>query len=154
MLTALGHCFVTLTPVSFDKLQVVRYHSLVIDAESLPNELIPIAWTTSADALSFHKTPKSDGTSDASADSFSTNQENGSSRPLGNSNKVQKGKGKVLMGIMHSNRPHYGLQVCYLDFLYDGYSSFHCSTLLIIYLTSVSSRECCNLSWKANIQEL
>ncbi|KAF3433924.1 hypothetical protein FNV43_RR25027 [Rhamnella rubrinervis] len=88
--------------------KVVRYHSLVIDAESLPKELIPIAWTTSTDALSFHKTWNSDGTSDASADSFSTNQENGSSRPLGYSDRVQKGK--VLMGIMHSTRPHYGLQ--------------------------------------------
>lgn len=131
---------------------MVRYHSLVIDAESLPNELIPIAWTTSTDLLSFHKTRKSDGTSDTSADSFLTNQGNGSSRPLGYSDRVQKGK--VLMGIMHSTRPHYGLQVHCLDFVYDGHSSFYCNTLLIIYLTSVSSRECCNLPWKANFQEL
>jgi len=33
-------------------LQVVRYHSCVINADSLPKELIPIAWTTSVHLLS------------------------------------------------------------------------------------------------------
>lgn len=33
--------------------KVVRYHSLVIDAETLPKELIPIAWTSSSDTLPF-----------------------------------------------------------------------------------------------------
>ncbi|KAJ0544836.1 putative aminodeoxychorismate synthase [Helianthus annuus] len=46
--------------------KVVRYHSLIIDAKSLPKELIPLAWTCEGM--------------------------------------------KVLMGIMHSTRPHYGLQ--------------------------------------------
>ncbi|XP_015877136.3 aminodeoxychorismate synthase, chloroplastic [Ziziphus jujuba] len=88
--------------------KVVRYHSLVIDAETLPKELIPIAWTVSTGALSFHHTQKSDVPADASADSFSTNLKNGSSWPLSCSNGVQRRK--VLMGIMHSTRPHYGLQ--------------------------------------------
>lgn len=92
---------------------MVRYHSLVIDAETLPNELIPIAWTASTGALSFHHTQKSDVTSDASADSFSANLKNGSSWPLDYSNGVERRN--VLMGIMHSTRPHYGVQVCCLD---------------------------------------
>ncbi|KAI6676498.1 hypothetical protein NL676_037294 [Syzygium grande] len=35
--------------------KVVRYHSLVLDAQTLPEELIPIAWTASSDALSFRE---------------------------------------------------------------------------------------------------
>ncbi|KAM7272945.1 hypothetical protein ACFE04_027609 [Oxalis oulophora] len=71
--------------------KVVRYHSLVIDAESLPKEIIPIAWTSSTDTRSFMmKLP------------------NGSSRPVNYSGDIEKNK--VLMGIMHSTRPHYGVQ--------------------------------------------
>ncbi|CBI31471.3 unnamed protein product, partial [Vitis vinifera] len=50
--------------------KVVRYHSLVIDAKTLSQELVPIAWTSSK--------------------------------------KIQNGK--ILMGIMHCTRPHYGVQ--------------------------------------------
>ncbi|XP_041001887.1 aminodeoxychorismate synthase, chloroplastic isoform X1 [Juglans microcarpa x Juglans regia] len=94
--------------------KVVRYHSLVIDPESLPEELIPIAWTSSSDALSFLETRKSNTISDdcesqigcsRSAKSF-LECENGSRRPFVLSDK-SKG---VIMGIMHSSRPHYGLQ--------------------------------------------
>ncbi|KAM7504443.1 hypothetical protein LguiB_003347 [Lonicera macranthoides] len=97
--------------------KVVRYHSLVIDAESLPKELIPIAWTSSTDTLSFLGNQKSDGTGEAydsqlngktSVSYFSNKFMNG------NSWSSNDGKGvlstKVLMGIMHSTRPHYGLQ--------------------------------------------
>ncbi|KAI8539188.1 hypothetical protein RHMOL_Rhmol09G0161900 [Rhododendron molle] len=96
--------------------KVVRYHSLVVDVESLPKELIPIAWTTSTKALPFHGTQKSNGVSHAyqsplydkiSVDSSSRKSKSGSSRPSCDSDMQ---RGEVLMGIMHSTRPHYGLQ--------------------------------------------
>lgn len=33
--------------------QVVRYHSLVVDEDTLPKELVPTAWTCSGNTLSF-----------------------------------------------------------------------------------------------------
>jgi para-aminobenzoate synthetase len=92
--------------------KVVRYHSLVIDEESLPKELIPIAWDSSTDTLSFLKN-NSDVISDdfdrrhsrkSSLSSFSNNLTNGRTCDEEVASK------KVLMGIMHSTRPHYGLQ--------------------------------------------
>ncbi|KAI4346345.1 hypothetical protein L6164_007248 [Bauhinia variegata] len=63
--------------------KVVRYHSLVIDHESLPEELIPIAWTSASAKVGNSKL----------------------------SSHIEKSRqGKVLMGIKHSARPHYGLQ--------------------------------------------
>lgn len=94
--------------------KVVRYHSLVIDAKSLPKELIPIAWTSSGDALSFFETQKSNIMSDAyesqighksSSESFSEIK-NGNCWPFVQFDESRR----VLMGIMHSSRPHYGLQ--------------------------------------------
>ncbi|PON45005.1 Para-aminobenzoate synthase, component I [Trema orientale] len=82
--------------------KVVRYHSLIIDADSLPNELIPIAWTTSTDALSFLGTHKLDVIPDTSVDFLPTKGQF--------SCYDRVGRRKVLMGIMHSSRPHYGLQ--------------------------------------------
>ncbi|CAH1420697.1 unnamed protein product [Lactuca virosa] len=68
--------------------KVVRYHSLVIDPKSLPKELIPLAWTCSTDTISSLVDQKFD-----------------------QSNYVESTPdNKVLMGIMHSTRPHYGLQ--------------------------------------------
>lgn len=67
---------------------MVRYHSLVVDPKSLPKELVPIAWASSTDTLSFSGSRASDV------------------RP-----ESEKRSGEVLMGIKHSNRPHYGLQV-------------------------------------------
>ncbi|EPS68264.1 aminodeoxychorismate synthase/glutamine amidotransferase [Genlisea aurea] len=73
--------------------KVVRYHSLVIDANSLPQDIIPIAWTSSSQTIPF--------------------------LGEGNFNSILNGLHKqavgilnenVLMGIMHSSRPHYGLQ--------------------------------------------
>ncbi|KAM6542692.1 hypothetical protein CsatB_007139 [Cannabis sativa] len=81
--------------------KVVRYHSLVIDANSLPNELIPIAWTTSTDALSLLGTHDLDIMPDSSEDSCPSRSQFSLSDRVG---------GKVLMGIRHSTRPHYGLQ--------------------------------------------
>uniref|UniRef100_A0A5B7BJG5 aminodeoxychorismate synthase n=1 Tax=Davidia involucrata TaxID=16924 RepID=A0A5B7BJG5_DAVIN len=96
--------------------KVVRYHSLVIDAESLPKELIPIAWTSTTDTLSFLGTQNSDVIPDGYENqlsqqisvSFSKKFKNGNSFSLSDSEGVRRGK--VLMGIMHSTRPHYGLQ--------------------------------------------
>ncbi|XAR65404.1 Aminodeoxychorismate synthase [Bertholletia excelsa] len=97
--------------------KVVRYHSLVIDAESLPKELIPVAWASSTNTLSFLGAQKSDVISDTyesllceqfSINSSSRKFNNGSLRPSVDSEAIQNGQ--VLMGIMHSTRPHYGLQ--------------------------------------------
>ena len=98
---------------------MVRYHSLVLDAESLPDELIPIAWTSSSDALSYLEIQKSDIVLEtygsqigkkSSFDPFSSELRNGTSKLSRHTECM--GSGKVLMGIMHSTRPHYGLQVC------------------------------------------
>ncbi|XP_012455747.1 aminodeoxychorismate synthase, chloroplastic [Gossypium raimondii] len=94
------------------RFKVVRYHSLVIDAESLPEELIPIAWTASDDTLSFLETQKFDAIPDAyeserqkaNFDSFSA--KNGSYWGHVNGTKSRK----VVMGIRHATWPHYGVQ--------------------------------------------
>ncbi|KAJ4720812.1 Aminodeoxychorismate synthase, chloroplastic [Melia azedarach] len=97
--------------------EVVRYHSLVIDAESLPKELIAIAWTTSTDKLSYLETLKFDDILDAYEsqdrkkkflDTVSKQLKNGNYQASIHSNGVQSRK--VVMGIMHSTRPHYGVQ--------------------------------------------
>ncbi|KDP45106.1 hypothetical protein JCGZ_18548 [Jatropha curcas] len=97
--------------------KVVRYHSLVIDAESLPKELVPIAWATTTGTHSFLESQKSDlmpGASESqirpsiSFDIFSPELNNGTSWSFNHSKEVQSKR--ILMGIMHSTRPHYGLQ--------------------------------------------
>ncbi|OVA07756.1 Anthranilate synthase component I [Macleaya cordata] len=70
--------------------KVVRYHSLVINADSLPEELIPIAWSSSTDTLSFLENRKSEVIADAFGEQMESK--------------------KIIMGIMHSTRPHYGVQ--------------------------------------------
>ncbi|XVF23647.1 hypothetical protein REPUB_Repub13aG0057200 [Reevesia pubescens] len=96
--------------------KVVRYHSLVIDAKSLPKELIPIAWTSSDDTLSFLETQKFDVIPDAyeserqqaNFDSILTQLKNGSywASSHANGNKSRE----VIMGIRHVTWPHYGVQ--------------------------------------------
>ncbi|XP_031271661.1 aminodeoxychorismate synthase, chloroplastic isoform X1 [Pistacia vera] len=97
--------------------KVVRYHSLVIDSDSLPKELIPIAWTTSDDNLSYFENLKFGVIPDACgsqtrekilADGISAQLKNGRYLPSIHSNGRQNKK--VIMGIMHSTRPHYGVQ--------------------------------------------
>lgn len=86
--------------------KVVRYHSLVINPISLPKELIPIAWTSTVETLPFHGVGRSNSLFHASKeveDSF------GGMSELSYDSKDVQG-GKVLMGVMHSSRPHYGLQ--------------------------------------------
>ncbi|ERN12463.1 aminodeoxychorismate synthase, chloroplastic isoform X1 [Amborella trichopoda] len=91
--------------------KVVRYHSLVLDLDSLPMELIPIAWTSTG-THPFLESEKSDplGISESKkGDPPSISPENnGRHQYFKVSEKVQ-GK-KVLMGVMHSTRPHYGVQ--------------------------------------------
>lgn len=80
--------------------KVVRYHSLVLEGEKLPSELVPIAWTSVRDALPFLQ--KADQVYNHSAGcgeaSMLSGQISGTAA------------GKVLMGVMHSSWPHYGLQ--------------------------------------------
>ncbi|WKA01140.1 hypothetical protein VitviT2T_019436 [Vitis vinifera] len=86
--------------------KVVRYHSLVIDAKTLSQELVPIAWTSSSDALSYLEIQKSGESPDAYESQMG--QKRGNSSPSSHSEKIQNGK--ILMGIMHCTRPHYGVQ--------------------------------------------
>lgn len=79
--------------------KVVRYHSLVVDEGTLPKELIPISWTCSSNTLSFLETPC------LIPDSYPGN---GSSLFALHAGNLQSNK--VLMGIKHVTRPHYGLQ--------------------------------------------
>eukprot|EP00256_Glycine_max_P059813 XP_014628445.1 aminodeoxychorismate synthase, chloroplastic isoform X1 [Glycine max] len=94
---------------------VVRYHSLVIDSESLPEELIPIAWTSSTSTLPFigskdfgkFNTHEVQPDQSIFIDPFLAKVGSGSS------NQFDYGKtrsARVLMGIKHSTRPHYGVQ--------------------------------------------
>ncbi|RZB44514.1 aminodeoxychorismate synthase, chloroplastic-like [Glycine soja] len=95
--------------------KVVRYHSLVIDSESLPEELIPIAWTSSTSTLPFigskdfgkFNTHEVQPDQSIFIDPFLAKVGSGSS------NQFDYGKtrsARVLMGIKHSTRPHYGVQ--------------------------------------------
>ncbi|KAJ8765892.1 hypothetical protein K2173_020408 [Erythroxylum novogranatense] len=98
--------------------KVVRYHSLILEAGSLPKELIPIAWTSYSGTHSYMENLKSGLISHAyesqtdSSLSFShslTDTSNGiSSWPSNFSELTQRNN--VLMGVMHTTRPHYGLQ--------------------------------------------
>ncbi|KAL1295260.1 hypothetical protein AAHE18_19G199100 [Arachis hypogaea] len=101
--------------------KVVRYHSLVIDSESLPEVLIPIAWTSSSSTLPFvgpkdHNISNALGTQrekNVFVDSFSPKAGNGTTRSP-----------RVLMGIKHRTRPHYGVQ-----FHPESVATFHGSQI-------------------------
>lgn len=94
----------------------------MIEPSSLPRELIPVAWTSSPQTNPFFRTQNLDSHLDESErqarpqtsdKSLSTKSENGFQFP--NSQEMQSGD--ILMGIMHSSRPHYGLQVnCYPNY--------------------------------------
>ncbi|XP_039173256.1 aminodeoxychorismate synthase, chloroplastic isoform X2 [Eucalyptus grandis] len=92
--------------------KVVRYHSLVLDAQTLPEELIPIAWTTSSDAISFSEdnvvSPDAYAKSREGYSTLFSEKRNENSWPFSNSEDIRSRK--VLMGIMHSTWPHYGVQ--------------------------------------------
>ncbi|KAG7012898.1 Aminodeoxychorismate synthase, chloroplastic [Cucurbita argyrosperma subsp. argyrosperma] len=91
--------------------KVVRYHSLVIDPESLPKELIPISWTCSTDTRSFLEISNASSTSDAHGMVSSDSRSKAEKCLRVSFNSHQNiWNGKVLMAIMHSARPHYGVQ--------------------------------------------
>ncbi|XP_068490347.1 LOW QUALITY PROTEIN: aminodeoxychorismate synthase, chloroplastic [Phaseolus vulgaris] len=95
--------------------KAVRYHSLVIDSISLPKELIPIAWTSSTSTLpfigskDFGKSNTHEAQTDPSifVDPFLAKVGNGSSNRFDYGNTRST---RVVMGIRHSTRPHYGVQ--------------------------------------------
>ncbi|XP_058113604.1 aminodeoxychorismate synthase, chloroplastic isoform X2 [Magnolia sinica] len=97
--------------------KVVRYHSLVIDPNSLPKELIPIAWTSSTNTLSFLDMKESNVITDTFGcktnqllciDHLESNLRNKSLWCPKNFEDTRDSR--VLMAIMHSTRPHYGVQ--------------------------------------------
>lgn len=97
-------------------LQVVRYHSLIIDKESLPKELVPIAWTIYNDTGSFSDknlcVPVSNsGRSLGDGSVISVSEKLGNRSHWSSSHVDGKQNRHILMGIMHSTFPHYGLQV-------------------------------------------
>ncbi|XWS66153.1 hypothetical protein CRYUN_Cryun05aG0175400 [Craigia yunnanensis] len=97
--------------------KVVRYHSLVIDAKSLPKVLIPTAWTSSDDTLSFLESQKFDvipnayesERQQANFDSILSQLKNGSYCSPSHANGTKSRK--VVMSIRHAAWPHYGVQV-------------------------------------------
>lgn len=127
-------------------MQVVRYHSLIIDADSLPKELIPIAWSNSADGFSYLGTLQSGEIPDAYQSQsrqkillsdISTQIKNGSYRHSIYSNRMRR---EVLMGIMHSTRPHYGVQVqVYLYYLISDFWFFDFYSFIYVPLSWLSS---------------
>lgn len=105
-------------------------------------------------ALSFIETKESDVASKSADASFSMKQKNCTYSPSSHSGKVQSER--VLMGIMHSSRPHYGVQVCCMIIAIVNAVALLslCNTVLTLcFDPSVPSRECCYLPWKADIQE-
>ncbi|XP_010470035.1 PREDICTED: aminodeoxychorismate synthase, chloroplastic isoform X3 [Camelina sativa] len=88
--------------------KVVRYHSLIIDKESLPKELVPIAWTIYDDTGSFSEKNTGSPLGNGSVIPVSEKLENRSHWPT--SHVDGKQNRHILMGIMHSSLPHYGLQ--------------------------------------------
>ena len=74
--------------------QVVRYHSLLVDAQALPTSLQPICWTEGADAA---LQLSSDPGNTAGASRQQASQDADSLAGL-------------LMGLAHTAQPHYGVQ--------------------------------------------
>lgn len=109
-------------------MQVVRYHSLVVDAETLPKELIPIAWASSSGTLPYLGNQKSDVTVNACkswlnqqpSDRYVLEGYRNDDSWLPNDAEEMPSKEEVLMGIRHCTWPHYGLQV--LSYIFSFFS--------------------------------
>ena len=94
----------------------MRYHSLVIESGSLPDDLTSIAWTASPNLHSYLESGRSNvSTFLGSLDNnFMTNPleysyNDGELSSIGHTSESDDGR--VIMGIRHSSRPHYGVQV-------------------------------------------
>ncbi|KAH0434651.1 hypothetical protein IEQ34_026780 [Dendrobium chrysotoxum] len=94
--------------------KVMRYHSLVIAAESLPRELVPMAWTTSEQTHSFLGTEQSDMSPTLQTNKLLQLGDLSASVSYVGYKDVTNSKindrNKILMGVMHSTRPHFGVQ--------------------------------------------
>lgn len=134
-------------------MQVVRYHSLVIDPSSLPKDLIPIAWTSSHETIPFLDGFEGQRDLNTFAKSLSTKLENGLQRHSAKSQELRTRD--ILMGIMHCSRPHYGLQVNFhpTHKFFDFGVTYSIKLIGFVCLILVSSRERCYIPWEANIQE-
>jgi para-aminobenzoate synthetase len=109
--------------------QVVRYHSLVIEADSLPDDLLSTALTASPKLLSFLESDRTDLSNSAfsgSLENFMVNPSQCSSNGGEPSNSDSESDScRVIMGIRHSSRPHYGVQV---------YASFSFVIVILIFI--------------------
>lgn len=100
--------------------KVVRYHSLVLDAKTLPSDLIPIAWTSCSDALNANPDLHSSWAKNEKSNNLNKKYPKFTDEmrmPAINGASFDESKcidtmryGKVLMGVMHCSRPHYGVQ--------------------------------------------
>ncbi|CAM8987914.1 unnamed protein product [Rhodiola kirilowii] len=95
--------------------KVVRYHSLVIDAKSLPKDIIPIAWTSTTETHPFIESSSSVVISSVNGSTKSRHPHvndfpamHTTENSLSTINADEQRK--IIMGIMHSTSPHYGLQ--------------------------------------------
>ncbi|KAF9359409.1 Protein phosphatase PP2A regulatory subunit B [Mortierella sp. NVP85] len=70
--------------------EAVRYHSLVVREQDLPEDLIPTAWCLSFPLITTDNSPKENAT------------------PISNTERTLESK--VLMGIRHRTLPHHGVQ--------------------------------------------
>jgi len=97
--------------------KVVRYHSLVIEPGSLPDDLISIAWTASPNLLSYLESDRTNvstflGSLDNNFMAVSL-EHSISGRELSNisnGNASESDGSRVIMAIKQSSRPHYGVQ--------------------------------------------
>ncbi|PAN22541.1 hypothetical protein PAHAL_4G026100 [Panicum hallii] len=97
--------------------KVVRYHSLVIEPGSLPDDLISIAWTSSPNLLSYLESDRANvstflGSLDNNfmAVSLEHSISGGELSNISNGNASESDGSRVIMAIKHSSRPQYGVQ--------------------------------------------
>jgi para-aminobenzoate synthetase len=96
--------------------QVVRYHSLVIESGSLPDDLTSIAWTASPNLLSYLESDRTNvstflGTLDNNLMRNPLEYSNNGGELSNIGHACESDDSRVIMGIRHSSRPHYGVQV-------------------------------------------
>ncbi|CAN6173466.1 unnamed protein product [Urochloa humidicola] len=97
--------------------KVVRYHSLVIEAGSLPDDLMLIAWTASPNLLSYLESDRTTvstflGSLDNNFMAIPLEHSISGEEPsnISNGNATESDGSRVIMAIRHSSRPHYGVQ--------------------------------------------